>query len=387
MKMTRWIMAVMLCVVTTAFAQNGIRIGDTILHPYVETSAVYDNNVFQNAENLDDAYWEYMGGLRVIHKSDSVAFDSSAWVAQRQYDQYTQKESKRWGAAAVLDVKSDKSSLTTGIDYWKVDEYDDAPRYGSVPTGFEGTVDRAFNRVGSTERRGVANAKIGVGHQLTDDTGLLLGYNYYEMAYSDIAVNDWHEHAVGAEVANRLTDKTFVYVNLQYGLQGGQGAPQDGKTTTFRVGLKNQLTDKSTIRVGIGAVYYESDEESFTEPSFEANALWEPTEKVRLFVDGRNDVQPTQNENGVQLSSRLASGVRYQMLERVGFTLTGAVVHDKAESGAQDETLTSIGSFKVDYTLILGLNLYASVDYMDVDQDAGDGYDRWRGMTGLKYIF
>ena len=253
-KRTTWIMAAMMCVVATAFAQNGIRVGNTMVHPYVETSAVYDDNVFQDSQKLDDVYWEYMGGLRVMRKSDSVAFDSSAWVAQRQYERYDEKESDRWGAAGVLDLKSDKSTMTMGVDYRKIDEYDDSPRNGSVPTGFEGTVDRAFNRVGSTDRRGVANAQAGVGHRLTDDTGLLLGYNYYEMAYSDIAANDWHEHAVGAEVANRLTDKTFLYCNLQYGQQEGTGAPQDGEFTTSRVGLKNQLTDKSTIRVGIGAV-------------------------------------------------------------------------------------------------------------------------------------
>lgn len=371
----------------TAYAQEGIRAGKTVIYPFAEGEMTYDSNVFQTADGQDDVYWQYAGGVRVMHATDALALDSSAWAAQRLYDTYTQKDGDRWGLAGVLGLYSDKSRLAARLDFRQVDDYDNAPAFGSVPDGFEGTVDRAFDRTAGDEARRITDANLGAGHLLSDDLDLAFAYSFYQADYIEGPVGDWYENAAGAEMSLQVSDKTFSYLNMQYALQGGDGAPEDGRVATARVGFKNELTDKSTIRFGIGALHYHSAVEDVVNPSFLANGLWKPSEKLTAFVNARNEAQPTIVGNRIQISTRGAAGVRYQLMEQVGVVASGAVVHDKEQSGAKNETLTQVGTLQAEYAPLTGLTLIGRIEYSDCRQDAADDYDRFRGTLAARYIF
>lgn len=384
----KYIMSVLIAgVAGLACAQEGILIGQMVVRPFVATELTYDDNVFQTADESDDTYWQTSIGTKLSHTTDVLAFDSSVWFSQRRYNEYSQKDADRWGAAGLLSLLSDKSYVTGGLDFRQVEDYDDAPPYGAVPSGFEGTVDQAFDRTVSNQRRRIADASLTAGQQLTDDSSLSLGYAFYLVDYLEGDLDGWYENTFGTEYSYKMTDKTVSFLNAQFALLGGDGAPDNANSATVRVGVKNELTDKSTLRFGVGAVTYSGEGDNYVRPSFEVDVLWQATDKVDVFVKGRNEIQPTIDGTDAQTAMRASSGVRYQLYRQLGFVLSAAVVRDKELGGAESTTLRKIGAFKVDYTPVDGLSVYALVRYTDADQDLADDYVRFRGTIGVGYMF
>lgn len=368
------------------FAQDGVRLNKTVIHPYAEAGITYDDNVFSAADGSGDSFLDYAAGLKLLHETDRLNLDSSAWVAQRKYDQYTEKDAERWGIAGLLNVLSDKSRIYAGFNVRNVDDYDDAPASSQVPDGFAGTVDQAFDRTSSEESRRISDFNAGMDRQVSDDIGFSLGYSFYDVSYDDLADSDWHENAIGTEFSLRLTDKTFSYLNAQYALQSGDALDDDGEATTVRIGLKNQLTDKSTLRAGVGVTRYVMGDEDYTQPSFQLNATWQASKKILLFADGRNEFQPTTAGSSVQMTTRASGGIRYQPVDQLGFVLSGAIIRDKDEE-TDDKSTQKVGTVRMEYSPIAGLTAYASVQLTSSDADASADYDKVRSSLGLKYMF
>lgn len=367
-------------------AQDGIVLGDMVLTPYVTGEFTYDDNVLNSADKDSDYYMQGTVGAKLSRESDALSLDSSIWYSRRSYDEYSDKDANRWGVAGMGKIKTDKSFLSGMVDFRQVDDYDDAPAFGLIPSGFEGTVDQAFDRTES-ERRRLYDASIGGGQQLTDDLQLQAAYKFYAVDYDTDALEDWNENVLGAELAFSMTDKTAAYVDAQYGLQNGDGAPDGATFTTARVGVKNSITEKSTIRVGAGVTHYSTDDDEYTEASYEAVANWLATDSLIMFVSGRNEIQPTGTDDELQLSNRASAGVRLQVTRQLDLVASGSLIYDKELDGDEDESQRKIGTLRADYAAANGLSLFAKVELTDAEEDASDDYDRFRGTLGAGYKF
>lgn len=385
--------AVMVSISASAGEQEGIKVAGMTLQPFVAGEMMYDSNVFGGAGELEDTYLKYSAGAKLKRETDSFLFDSSAWFSQRFYDEYTEKNGDQWGVAGMLRKESDKSFGSMMVNARQVEDFDEVPAYGSVPAGFEGTIDQAFDRTVGDERRRIYDALMGGGYELSDAISLMGGYRFYAVDYFDTGIlKEWQEHLLGGELSFRATDKAVLFLNAQGGIQDGDGAPNGEQAILFtgRVGIKNALTDKSTARFALGATQYSTDIAEYTAPSFEANVLWSTTEKVTLFVTGRNDVQPMGDGNRIQLSNRALAGVNYTFNQVLSMVLTGGVVYDKSLdtiAGKKPEKTTGIGTFRVNVNPVAGLDLFAQVEFSDVQQNAADDYQRMRGSLGAGYQF
>lgn len=388
MSRKKWIIAAFVGgLLTMASAQEGIQSGDTVFKPYVEGEYAYDDNLFQTATGQDDSYWQYVAGAELSHATDALLLGSTAWFSQRFYDQYTQKDVDSWGASGRMRFSTDKSSVTASLGFLQVEDHTSALSGGSEPPGFEGTVGRVFDRSAPNRRRQITDLGLDAAHRLSDDMGLSVAYGFYKADYEDNALPGWYEHSIGSELSFQLTDKTISYLNVEFAAQESDGIAQNGKITTAHLGLKNKLTDKSTVRFGLGVVHYKSNTEEYTLPSFEAEALWQTTEKVAIFVKGRNGFQPMANGQGAQSTIDAGGGVRIQMIDSLALTVSGALDYGKQMDGAEAETLQKIGLIKLDYTSNIGLGLFASAEYATVEEDIGSDYNRFRTSIGARYTF
>ncbi len=376
-----------------AQAQDGIKIGDAVLSPFVGASLTYDDNVFKTADKDPDTFLEYSVGTKLSKKSDSAEFDSSVWFSERKYDSIKEKDDKtRFGAALMGKLTSDKSYLIASAAIREVMDYDAAPAYGVIPKGFEGIVDKGFDRTASDVERRVYDAGLAVGQDFSDVISLSAAYGFYAVDYIEGDLNGWYENAIGAEASVALTDKSDAFLNVQQGFQDGDGVPDGARFTTARLGFKTDVTDRTSFRAGIGAVAYNTDSDEFFKPSFELRGEWRATDKVLFFVDGRNEIQPTgtnnQNSDEVQLSNRLNSGVLYQPMDRLALAATAGYVYDKILEGSGEPTSKEImGAFRASYFMTNGFDFFAQVECGDVKSDRGSDYTRFSSSIGVNYKF
>lgn len=388
-------------VVCTAGAQEekGIKLGAMQFHPFVAGDITYDSNVFQTSDVQADVYEELAVGARLNRDTDSFHFDSSAWFSRRFYNEYDSKDGNRWGLAGLLRGESDKTFGLLLFDARQVDDYNQAPVFGSVPSGFEGTVDVAFDRTTGNEPRRIYDFLAGGGYLLGDKVSIMGGYKFYAVDYYEGSTNleSWVENTLGLEISGKFSDKVNLFVNGQFGAQNGPGSPygEKAEVVTLRFGAKNNLTDKSTLRIGLGATYYANFVEEFTEPSFELSGLWSATDKITLFIDGRNQVQPVGDGVDVQMSARGSTGINYVLNNMINMVLSGSVVYDRyldetllsdGSYGAPEGT-TLIGTYRINVTPIKRLEVFGQIEATDAQKEISDDYSRLRIAVGLGYAF
>ena len=388
------IVAAMVSLSTLAGEQEGIKLGGMTFHPFVAGEMMYDDNVFGSVSELEDTYLQYSAGAKLKRETDSFQFDSSAWFSQRFYNEYEQKDGERWGVAGMVRNESDKSFGTLMLNARQVDDHDEVPAYGSVPAGFEGAVDVVFDRTGGDERRRIYDALTGGGYELSDAVSLMGGYKFYAVDYFEggSAFKNWNEHILGAELSFKATDKAVFFLNALGGIQDGDGAPNGEQAELFtgRVGIKNSLTDKSTARFALGATHYSSYINEYTRPSFEGNLLWAATEKVTFFIKGRNEIQPVGNGTNTKISNRALTGANYSFNQVLSMVLSGGLVYEKSLdtiAGEKPEKTIGIGTFRVNVNPVAGLDLFAQIEFSDVQQDVAGDYQRMRSSLGAGYQF
>ncbi len=373
--------------------ERGLLIGeDVVLSPFVGGSATYDDNVFKSVDKESDYYLEYSAGVKLKKESDTVEVDSSLWATDRKYDEFGEKDSTRLGGSVMGKLKTEKSYLSARAAISDVEDYDVAPGYGIVPEGFEGVVDKGFDRTVSDQKRRIYDAGISAGQDISDAVSIALAYTFYEVDYTDDVLEGWYENVIGAEATFALTDKSDSFLNIQQGFQNGDGAPNGGHFTTARLGFKTEATDRTTFRAGFGLSAYNNDAEDHIAPSFEIRGEWKATEKTMFFVDGRNEIQPTgvnnANESEVQLSNRLNAGVLYRPMDRLALAATAGYVYDKILEGSGEPTSKEImGAFRASYFLNNGFDFFAQVECGDVKSDRANDYTRFSSSIGVNYKF
>jgi hypothetical protein len=371
-----------------AGGREGILLGDGYLfRPFAGAEIGHDNNVYQTDEPLSDLYWKYSVGAQLKQVSDSVQLYSSAWYERRAFQEYTEKNSNRWGVAGMLRVISDKSYVSLSVDSRLVDELRDAPVHGALPEEVEGVAVERMDRSSSLERRHLDDVKIDFRRTLPDETTLAAGYGFYRVDYDREGLSGWQEHAVGAEYALLGSDKTRPFAEVKVAMQSGDGAPLNGATGVARVGVKNRLTDKSAARIGVGLIYYENQTFEYVGTSVAMDVGWLPTEKLQFGLRLHNDVQPVGNGQDVQLGTRLGVGGRYQFASSWVLSASGTMVYDQTLTGEEATRLQSIGTARMDYFIQAGWNLFSTLEYLDVQQDVEADYDRFRALLGTAYIF
>ncbi|MDH3346397.1 MAG: hypothetical protein OEL75_04355, partial [Kiritimatiellaceae bacterium] len=65
----------------------------------------------------------------------------------------------------------------------------------------------------------------------------------------------------------------------------------------------------------------------------------------------------------------------------------GAYVYDEDLDGAEDKSRRKIVTGRAEYSMASGLNLYASCEFSDSDEDANEDYNRFRSTVGVKFVF
>lgn len=375
---------------------EGIKINESLaLKPFAEGNITHDSNIQRSKNAESDVFWQYAIGTKLSKETDTIEFDSSVWWSQRMYDKFSDQDADRLGAAAYVRGESDKTFGSVTLDYKQVDDYDQAPAFGSVPTGFEGTLDRLFDRSVS-EKRALMDFSGGFGYKMSDDTSMLLAARYYDVNYDNANILSWSEVAGGLELATRMTDKTAGYADFQVGVLDGDAVETYGDTMRYvaRIGVKNSLTDKSSLRLGVGVEQFSYGDESETQPSIDAVANWQATEKVGVFAFGRNEIQPTGSNTNLQNSLRSGIGARWAATEKLSCVLSGGIMHNayitsNTPNNDKPSSLLEVVTLRASYNALAGLDVFAAGEFTNADQDSyiGDDYDRFRASLGLLYRF
>jgi len=82
------------------------------------------------------------------------------------------------------------------------------------------------------------------------------------------------------------------------------------------------------------------------------------------------------------------------MTPALSLVISGILLHEKYldhtdvdGSSEKPESLEKIGTVRLNYSLIRGLDLFAKAEYTDAERDLSDDYERFRGSFGAGYTF
>lgn len=307
-------------------ASRGIRIGNSLLHLFAEQNVTFDGNVDESADGPTDMYTQRSIGALWSSNTDTLSLQSSAWLSEQRYEQFTENNSRSWECAGTAQLFSDKSKLTLQGRFLKQDDTDDAASYSSDTSTITEQTDVTFDQTNSSKARSSQTMQVDFLHQISDITSLRTTYGFYQVDYEQMTLDGWYNQSVGSEISQNITSKLAVYTDGQLNIQGGNGAPENGRGYSTHVGFSNLATQKTLFKLGLGFEYYTSKSEQYTEPSVELSAGWLATDKLSFFAICRDSFQPVGTDNLMQWVVYGSLGTAYQISPTTSLTLFGTAL-------------------------------------------------------------
>jgi hypothetical protein len=393
--------AVALCIpiiagVAIAEPGQGIKIDNLTISPFMDLTARYDSNVYQSDKDAKD---DYIGegdiGVAVQNQTDMLDLGGRLWGQLRRYNDATEKDADDWGASAGI-LAGEKEMLAVALygKYAKLEDFDRTP----------GSVDRmdlqevALELTGDPSERAkreLFEVDAGVGKQLTDKVDADLAYSFFDVNYDESGYYNWKEHRGNLTGGYKVTDKTTALLTGVIGQQDSDGLKDKSDLGIVRLGLKQQLTDKTSVRVEGGYEHYSSGAEGADEKNifnYMVNGAWQATDKITLKLTGKNGIVPASlYANNTKEVTSLALGGYYRLIETVQLGLSGSFSEDKYDRDVtvgtetkEDKTKRYGGQFRVDYIPAADFyNVFASVSFTDADSTIED-YEQWKAALGLQ---
>ena len=310
-------------------AAQGLALGRSQLHLFISEGVTQDNNVDRATNGTSDFYKQQSVGARWSRATDVLSLQSTVWLSEQRYNEFTEKNCRNWGLGGTAQISTDQSFLTATGSVKKQGDSDDSSVTDSVSAEIEDDTAVTFDQTNRSESRSLYNFQLSGEHQLSDITSLLATYNFYQIDYDQSAMEGWYDQSFGSELALKLSPTVAAYMSGQISLQGGGGAPDNGRGYMARIGLKNSTTAKTSFRLGLGMQYYTSESEEYMKPSVELSARWQATDKLTFFALCRDSIQPIGSADLMEWVLFGSLDATYQMCSSTRLTLSGSTLRGK----------------------------------------------------------
>jgi hypothetical protein len=333
------------------FIGEGIRVGDAVLDPFVEISGTGDSNVQLDTTNeQSDVFAELQVGLQLHYEPGWYTVDGRGFMLFRRYTKFSERDFNNYGERMTLMSGSrDFLSVLLVQSYRVVDDYDRSTYYGENVSPESQSLSLAYDK-SIRVKRTLNDVGIILGRNLTDKTGLDLGFSYSSQAYDTNQLYDVVDLLAQAELSYQVTDKSAILLTGQYGDENNGSYVNDATYMVVRGGFRTKSTDKMTLKAGVGiekytrdtsranwkdlgvaenAVYTGPRKEETQDLSVDMTATWIATDKITVEATGRTALQSAaQYVNTVDQVGVASANAVYQLSDSTTVALTGSYRRD-----------------------------------------------------------
>lgn len=341
-KIARWIAASIVLlnavnVMALVKPGQGIALGSFILSPFVDLNGTYDSNVrLLSTNTIDDIFVDIMAGLACVNSNKNWEVNGRAWYMWRHYCNTPDLDHAEWSIRTDLGWgKRDSLKLDLNYKYRYTEDIDRNPTTSSGISSESQPLILAEDRALRVART-LHDLSIAGGRDLTDKTAVDLGYSYSSTEYPATNLNDWLEHKLLGEAGYRATDKTWIHLQLQAGLQDSDSLGRQSLFALLRLGAQTRTTEKISYKASLGFERYDyqysyntATQQEYNLFSFDITGKWKATRKLHFQLTGRNGVQPTAEYDNNIMTVYLASlSCEYYFNDPLYASLTGSYRHD-----------------------------------------------------------
>jgi hypothetical protein len=335
----------------SGFIGEGIHIGDAILDPFVEISGTGDSNVpLAPTNEQSDVFAELQAGLQLHYEPGWYTLDGRGFALFRRYTKFTEKDFNDYGErVSLMSGSRDFLSVLLVQSYRVVDDYDRSTYYGETVSPESQSLSLAYDK-SMRVKRALNDVGIMLGRNLTDKTGLDLGFSYSSQAYDTNYLYNVVDILAQAELSYQVTDKSAILLTGQYGDESNDSYVKDATYMVVRGGFRTKSTDKMTLKAGVGFEKYKRDtsranwkslgvveNDEYTGPrkeeeqdlSLDMTATWIATDKITVEAMGRTALQSApQYVNTVDQVGVASANAVYQLSDSTTVALTGSYRRD-----------------------------------------------------------
>lgn len=302
-----------------AAAQGNLELGPFRILPSLELALEYDDNILLTPTNeIDDFIWIISPGVVIELPSRRYAIRLGYRADILRYMENDQFDTVHHNALADARV-----NFAGGLGLRLTDRFLITDDFAGFPVP-EQTV-RA-ERLENT-------LDVGGDYTLRERYTFDLGYRWFLVDYQDAEFDqfDRQDHTVAATLFYRVFPKTSVLGEFDYNWirydQPAVALDRDSDAWRFKVGVKGDLTAKTTALIKVGWEWRDYDSTGRTDWDgliAEGEVIWkyrEPSE-FRLF-GGRANVESTFEGNNYYVTSYAGAEARHFLRERLILRVTG----------------------------------------------------------------
>lgn len=388
-----------------AWAQpgDGIRWGEAVVRPYVDTAVNFDSNpgLAPGGQEQSDFFLDVTPGVNVTRTNEMLRLEALVWGRVRRYEKLTISNTDDWSETLRLGWGRQESwCLQLHERYARVTDI----YIRTADAGGEGPGGPAINALGVLDRyerveQGLLNGGGGLTGPLTDKTTLDAEYEYKRVNYLAQDLLSFNEHSSTVEVANKVTGKSSTLLVFEYDQMENNSLSNPARYYAARAGWRFQSTTKSafqgsagywTITVDDPAAPDQSSRDGF---AYDVRWYWQAAPNLTTSLDARNEMElaPDSPQNS-QLVNRISGYVRYSPTKRLSCTLLGGYRHADytlAVEGTGNTLVNRVvqgvhGGLRGDYLLLAWLKAYGEVWQDDVKDNVLGNYVETRVTLGLK---
>lgn len=385
-------------VVGQTAAKATLRFGGLDVFPHAAVSAVYDDNLFISHENtVSDLEWSLAPGLTMVAGDVSTYLPGSVTLSQvRDLLDYS------------LVEDSAKPQRFAGVDYTPSinlftdhDANNNVDHFAGLSAGyafsrlavgldqdFSRVADKA-NEVGSRVVRTLYETKLRTRYEFSDRSNLEVngkytGYDYAEARYQgfqEVKNEDWFNRQMGAKVSAGL------------GVVFGFVFPEINADQTYQQVLLRgiyRLTGKLDVRLMAGGEYreYENGRAATIDPVFGIAAIYQPSERTTLTLDGHRMDQPSPFGDYNYVTLGVYAGVRQTIVGSWSVGLSGgydSIEYVRSRSSANGNRSDGYLSLRASVDYDMNSHIKWALFYILRQNDStSQNYEYENNMVGLQ---
>lgn len=385
----------------SAWAQpgDGIRWGEAVVHPYVNTAVNFDSNpgLAPGGQEQSDFFLDVTPGVNVTRTNAMLRLEALVWGRVRRYEKLTIYDTDDWSETLRLGWGRQESwCLQLHERYARVTDI-----IRTVDTAVEGPAATALGVLDRSEcvEQRLLDGGGGLGGPLTDKMSLDALYDYKSLKYLSPGFFDSTEQSTAVETAYKITDKSSALLVFDYIQMENDSLPDPARYYAARTGWSWRGTSKSEFKGSAGYWTIAVDDPAAPDQrsrngfAYDVRWYWQAAPNLTMSLDGRNEMElaPDTPRNS-ELVNRISGYVIYSPTKRLVFALLVGYRHagyTLAEAGAQNTLVQRVvqgvhGGLRGNYLLLAWLKVYGEVWQDDVKDNVLGNYVETRVTLGLK---
>ena len=324
-----------------ALGQGLVPEKDYSLRLSVEGTVTYDSNArlaVEEEKEKADTYGELKLNLGFSKRIGPGDLSLDGTIFTRGYAD--QSDLNHLGGSWTIgytDLDPDGARFRFRQKYQHVEDYALQDTGNGGTAGYEDSLLVAEDR-SSRAKRDIVGVGLTAVVMDTAKTEADLGYMFNATLYDSDELYDLKEHQAEGDIGWKVTDKSQLFVQGQYGVQDAGSLANLAEYYRARLGWKTRVTGKSSFSGSAGIQLHDdgsNESETGSDPcqqnfSFQLAGTWRPTPKLQVVLGGHNEIQPSVVDVGNTRRITTASLGVGQSLGR-GFGLSYAATYRTEE--------------------------------------------------------